>query len=371
MKKIMYISLLLILLITINLPAQSGSGSALEKKYSITNFVYNSEDAQFNLYAQTLARSIKTTLSRKIKINLTKAIDDAKLIKNGYSYVISGSYKTTTENNQNRMNVEFSLRHIKTNKIAIKATINGFADERVFDLIDAVCRKILETISAPGFEQSEETQVIKIDERKKISQEVQQVQQETEEFQKESKIWLGGKIGLSDSLFIGENGPWQMGFGFHFGFDSMFYFFKFFGLKIEANYNYLSGKTNEYLFYEKQNFNFHLLTLSACFFFDVNGWLPNLGIYVGVNLKKVNISFSIYPAYYYYNSNAHLGIKISLISFTKTWKKVKLLFAIEQYISINKVVEEKMNSLPFYSNYTVNKAIFFGTYATVSIFFGL
>lgn len=100
----------------------------------------------YHFYSAALARSIKNTLSRNITADYIESVpDDAELLSKGYQYQVAGSYAITgTE-----IKIEFSVTHIERKITTILAQVSGYADNRVFDLIDKISERVAQAVVKP------------------------------------------------------------------------------------------------------------------------------------------------------------------------------------------------------------------------------
>jgi len=194
---------------------------------------------------------------------------------------------------------------------------------------------------------------------------------EADETVAQKTIWLGlkGAIGFNLS-----------GFNPEIGVDSLFYFSKILGLRLEAGYTYFKTKEKEtsWLFSSSSysySYENHSIYAGIMLFFDINGWLPYIGMYYQKKLGNAN--FTIYDSGYahFIKIKENYGLIISLISFTKTFDKMKLLFSVYSRIGFAKYVSSETYTYPGYTYVGRDPGLLFGLYwgiyGSVSIMFSV
>jgi hypothetical protein len=159
-------------------------------------------------------------------------------------------------------------------------------------------------------------------------------------FKPASTSFIGVKAGIGTGL---DEKIWE------FGFDSMFYLGKrpvirvqgaYHGKKIKESFRFFSTSVNYSLFQ-------HSLFLSVSFMLDINGWLPYVGLYVVQNLSGAN--HTIYETNLRHDiklTSTTLGLEISLLTFSYSFKKSKLLFSVFSRISFGNLYERTSYALP-------------------------
>jgi uncharacterized protein YjbI with pentapeptide repeats len=134
MKNCKYIITFLFILFS-NFCFSAGNETSAGKKILIVNFKKLSGNRDYDFFKVSLSRSIKISMSRKLNVSLGNELPDLKrLQKLGYTNYISGNFSVTG----NEIRVLFSIYSSKSARELVRVKAVGYADPRIFAIIDTV-----------------------------------------------------------------------------------------------------------------------------------------------------------------------------------------------------------------------------------------
>jgi len=189
------------------------SDTTTQNKIFISNLVQDAGGGDdFKFFSSALARSIKTTLAKKFTVDFDEdPLRREKLVDKGYKFVIDGRYSVQGQ----ELTVSFSVISVKKYVPIVQATVTGFPDDRIFDLVDKVCLKINEAVQEFLRVENQENQqfqtvVVKIDKTGAITKQTETMDEETIR-KKLIGTWKLLKIGTFWTSRNFSQIPWDFG----------------------------------------------------------------------------------------------------------------------------------------------------------------
>ncbi len=164
------LSLLLILLfiVTSTVYGASNKNKIKTKKYKIFISDFKPQNiAKKHLYfAKSIPRSIRVVLKRKHELVYKQKNPGAEQLKEkGFDLIIKGWLIQKKGN----FAVEFFVINLQTNSLIILADASGYADRRIFDLIDTIGNNIINILKQPMGKLRSDPKIVSISKKGNIS----------------------------------------------------------------------------------------------------------------------------------------------------------------------------------------------------------
>ena len=138
------------------------------RKIYISPFEYKSDDSGYKYFDKSLPRSIRTTISRAMAIEMGDGdLSSNELKDRGFQFYIKGMYKVT----ETEIFVTFSLIYSQTNKAVLIAFAHGAKQGlQIFDMIDGISKLVVETLNKPLSQILAKTLILSVDKSGQIKQ---------------------------------------------------------------------------------------------------------------------------------------------------------------------------------------------------------
>lgn len=148
-------------------PPQPAVHPAVRYKFFLSPFTIKARDNQRDFFKNALPRSIRTTLRLEHQADFEEqAKSRSALTDAGYDFVITGMIVIK----EDKLVLEFFVSRLKTNKVLIFADATGFADQRIFDLVDNMTKHINHILKKPLALIESSPSIVSINERGEVSQ---------------------------------------------------------------------------------------------------------------------------------------------------------------------------------------------------------
>jgi hypothetical protein len=189
-------------------------------------------------------------------------------------------------------------------------------------------------------------------------------------------FWLGGNIGLGAGILADGNATddlgdpeSQAGYGFSWkiGFEGLLYLAESYALKFEISFtnNIINNWSSGFTDLGEYKFIYNLLYAQLAIMYDSGGWTPFAGIFAGISFGN---TVDYYGADFSddVKGSFTFGLVLSIISFSATFEKTKLIFSIYKKISFLASASIDYSGSKFAADYA-----YFSAFFNVSILFGL
>ncbi len=141
MKKIYLVIIILFLFNTfVSIHTKEKNKNLSKVKVFISQFEYSSDNKSYTFFKKAIARSIRISLKRRgfTVIYNDKDKDSDDLQGDGFEYKVAGKYFIR----KNVLIVRFSVIDVKEDNSILQASVRGYPDNRVFDLVDTLTTKV-------------------------------------------------------------------------------------------------------------------------------------------------------------------------------------------------------------------------------------